>query len=97
MSSYDVVIVGGGPSGITAAIQSSISGLKVAVVETNSKMQQHPGEILHPGIESLLKQLGVFDSFQNLEFLIHKGINVIWENSQQIFKPYNPEETWNGY
>ena len=97
MSSYDVVIVGGGPSGVATAIQSSISGLKVAIIETNSKARQRPGEILHPGIESLLKQLDVYDSFQNLEFLIHKGINVTWENSQQIFRPYNPEGTWNGY
>ncbi|MDN4544613.1 tryptophan 7-halogenase [Pseudomonas sp. C32] len=61
MNHFDVVVVGGGPSGSAAAISCAQRGLRVAQLEGRCFPRFRPGESLHPGIEPLLRQLGVAD------------------------------------
>ena len=43
---YDVAMIGGGPAGYTAAIRAGQYGLKVALIESESKLG---GTCLHVG------------------------------------------------
>ncbi|HZD76054.1 MAG TPA: FAD-dependent oxidoreductase, partial [Acidobacteriaceae bacterium] len=43
---YDVAVIGGGPAGYTAAIRAGQLGLKVALIERESKLG---GTCLHVG------------------------------------------------
>ena len=80
MSSYEVIIIGGGPGGYVAAIRAAQLGKKVAVVEAN-----HLGGIcLNWGCiptKALLKNAEVFELVQNAKkYGIETGeISVNWE------------------
>ncbi len=94
----DVVVVGGGPGGATAAIQCANAGLKVTLIENQAFPREHPGETLHPGIEPLLKQLGVSEQIEKAEFLRQEGNWIEW-NSYYQFEPFGADEhgPWRGY
>jgi flavin-dependent dehydrogenase len=66
---YDVIIVGGGPAGTTAAIQCRRAGLAVALIERVKFPRERPGESLHPGIEPLFQQIGVNERFLSAGFI----------------------------
>ena len=80
MSSYEVIIIGGGPGGYVAAISAAQLGKKVAVVEAN-----HLGGIcLNWGCiptKALLKNAEVFELVQNAKkYGIETGeVSVNWE------------------
>ena len=62
---YDVAIIGGGPAGYTAAIRAGQYGLKVALVEKETKLG---GTCLHVGCiptKSLLFNAEVYDHLKN--------------------------------
>ena len=80
MSSYEVIIIGGGPGGYVAAIRAAQLGKKVAVIEAN-----HLGGIcLNWGCiptKALLKNAEVFELVQNAKkYGIETGeVSVNWE------------------
>jgi flavin-dependent dehydrogenase len=56
----DVIVVGGGPVGLAAAIEARLAGLSVAIVEPrDSTIDKACGEGLMPGALPLLERLGV--------------------------------------
>ena len=59
MTSFDVVVVGGGPAGAAVALQCRAAGLRVAIIEREAFPRHRPGETLPPGLEPLLAKLGV--------------------------------------
>src|SRR5580698_9647847 len=62
---YDVAIIGGGPAGYTAAIRAGQYGLKVALIEKESKLG---GTCLHVGCiptKSLLFNAEVYDHLKH--------------------------------
>lgn len=95
---FDVIIIGSGPGGSATAIQCANQGLKVVLIEAKVFPRSHPGETLHPGIEPLLKQLGVADSVLNAGFLRHKGNWVEWEGEPK-FAAFGQKdsEVWFGF
>lgn len=65
--SYDVVIIGSGPGGYSAAVRAGQFGLKVALIEKQPKLG---GTCLHVGCvptKSLLHTAGVWDYFMHPE------------------------------
>ncbi len=59
-SDVDVVVVGGGPVGLSAAIEARLAGLTVAIVEPRAcAIDKACGEGLMPGAVPLLARLGV--------------------------------------
>ena len=94
----DVLIVGAGPAGCAAAIRARQSGLSVEIIEAKPVPGLAPGETLHPGIEPLLKQLGVLDQVVRAGFRRHLGIWIEREGQRQ-FSPYGEDKDgpWRGF
>ena len=64
---YDMAIIGGGPAGYTAAIRAGQYGLKVALIEKESKLG---GTCLHVGCiptKSLLFNAEVYDHLKHAD------------------------------
>ena len=59
---YDIVVIGSGVAGLSAAIAGSASGLRVLVLERSTTPPSSPGETFHPGIEPLLSHFGVLEA-----------------------------------
>ncbi len=94
----DVLILGAGPAGTSAAIQCLQAGLRVTLIEREFFPREHTGETLHPGIEPLLVRLGVDRKVQAAGFLRHEGNWVQWGDKRQ-FQPFgfNGTEIWRGF
>lgn len=60
-SSYDVLIIGGGPSGATAAMLLARAGFQVLVIEKNRFPRFHVGESFLPINLALIRQFGLAD------------------------------------
>lgn len=94
----DVVIVGGGPGGSAAAILCARQNLRVTLVESFLFPRDVPGETLHPGVEVLLRQLGVAEKVLSAGFLRHAGHWIQWGDSKPSFSPFgaDSEGPWLG-
>lgn len=58
---FDVIVVGGGPIGLAAAIEARLEGLSVAVIEPRAgSIDKACGEAVMPGAVAALSRLGVF-------------------------------------
>ena len=99
MKNYDVIIIGAGPAGCSAAISCAQHGLKVAIIERLFFPRHRPGETLHPGIEPLLHKLGVIDNVLNDGFIRPTGNWVKWEKERTFvaFGNDSSGNTWRGF
>jgi len=61
---YDFLILGGGPTGSSAAIYLRRKGYSVLVMEREKFPRQHVGESLLPFCYPLFKELGVYDEMK---------------------------------
>ncbi len=94
----DVVIIGAGPAGTAAALTAVRAGMRVAIFDRAAFPRRRPGETLHPGMESLYKQLGVMNEIRAAGFLRHHGIWVEWD-TPRMFQSYgeDSEGKWTGF
>ena len=92
----DIVVIGGGPAGLACAITLSKKNYDVTVIEQTSKVTEKPGEILPPGIEPILEQLGVLNQFMSKKFLQHDGHFVDWNNISD-FQSFHDTLDWKGF
>ena len=98
MNHYDVIVIGAGPAGCSAAISCAQRGLKVAIVERLAFPRHRPGETLHPGIEPLLQELGVIERVLSEKFIRPAGNWVKWEK-ERMFIPFGNDASgaWRGF
>jgi flavin-dependent dehydrogenase len=76
MMVYDILIVGGGPAGSSAATYLSKNNLKVLVLEKEKFPRPHVGESLIPYCYQKLEELGVLDEIK--KFAAYKpGVNFV--------------------
>lgn len=61
---YDFIIIGGGPTGSTAAYYLAKYGYKVMVFEKYRFPRQHEGESLLPFCNNLFMEIGIFDEMR---------------------------------
>lgn len=83
----DIAIIGAGPAGCAAALRARQAGLRVVILDANARPKSAPGETLHPGIEPLLTQLGVFEQILQAGFHRHRGVWISCGNKRE-FVPY---------
>lgn len=86
----DVLVLGAGPAGCAAAILCAQRGLRVALLEREAFPRDRPGETLHPGVEPLLRQLGLGDALESAGFLRHPGVWVRWDSDLR-FEPFGAD------
>jgi len=91
VSDVNLIILGGGPAGTAAAIAAALRGLRAVIVERDEFPRHKPGETLHPGIEPLLRELGVWEEVERLGFIRHAGIQVAWGDKPR-FVPYGEDK-----
>lgn len=94
----DVIVVGGGPAGTATAIVCSTHGLRTVLLEADSEAGERPGETLHPGIEPLLRSLGIDNQVNQSSFLRHPGY-LVRSGSNSSFQAYRSDRgvQWFGY
>ncbi|MFN9735146.1 MAG: FAD-dependent monooxygenase [Microcystis sp.] len=72
----DVVIIGGGPGGLTSSILLEQAGIKSVVVEKEKFPRYHIGESLTGEAGKTLRLLGLEDKMQFSEYPIKYGVRV---------------------
>lgn len=64
----DVLVVGGGPAGTTAAAKAARAGLRVLLLEAGAHPRAHVGESLLPGIIPILADIGALPAIEAAGF-----------------------------
>ncbi len=59
---YDVIVIGGGPAGSTAAAYLALAGMSVAVIESEVFPRPHVGESLVPATTPVLLETGALEA-----------------------------------
>lgn len=98
MNQADLIILGAGPAGTSAAITAAQASLRVVLIESLQFPRHRPGETLHPGVEPLLRQLGVGEEILDADFVRHEGHFVKW-NGAKKFTQFGRDENglWQGF
>lgn len=98
---YDVIVIGGGPSGSAAATLLAKRGFKVVVYERDHFPRFHVGESLIPYCYPVLEKLGLLPKMKSSHFTKKYGVQFINEYGKLSepfrFEEYDPHErsqTW---
>jgi flavin-dependent dehydrogenase len=68
-SAFDVIVIGGGPAGASAASVAAQAGHSVVLLERDEFPRFHIGESLIPGVMPFLDELGVLASVRDAGFV----------------------------
>ena len=93
MSDFDVLIVGGGPGGSTAAAYLARAGLRVACFERERFPRFHVGESLLPANLPIFDRLGVHDAIKKAGFLVKYGASFADEQEGNAHAFYFPQDS----
>ncbi len=86
----DVVVIGGGPSGSSAATMLASKGYEVVLLDRQSHPRATVGESLLPQAWRFFDLLGVTDAIADAGFVVKSGGTVIWndEINQIAFRDF---------
>jgi flavin-dependent dehydrogenase len=79
---FDVVIIGGGPAGATAAGLLAQRGRRVLVIEKERHPRYHIGESLIPAVMRPMDELGLTDLMDERGFERKYGGSLVWGNQK---------------
>ena len=93
----DVVVVGGGPAGIAAALRLRQHGHRVALIERGQFERTRIGEVVPPEIRKPLTELVLWREFEALKLRPVSGVDVRWGSEQlrrhdHFLSPY--QQAW---
>ena len=74
----DVLVIGGGPAGSTAATMLARKGWRVTLMERHRFPREHVGESLLPASMPVLEELGVMPAVRQAGFLPKWGATMVW-------------------
>ena len=101
LTSYDCVIIGGGPAGTTVAALVAEAGFSTLLLEREKMPRFHVGESLMPETYWPLKRLGVLEKMKSSIFVQKTGVQFVspsGKDSQPFyFQKHDPREcaqTW---
>jgi halogenation protein CepH len=80
---YDVIVVGGGPAGSTAAGFLAQAGMRVLLCEKEHFPRYHIGESLLSATLPILEALGVLPAIESAGFVRKPGGTFIWGRSSE--------------
>lgn len=84
MERFDIAIIGGGPAGAVAARSLALRGCRVVLFERRGFEAIRAGESLAPGIQPILRELGLWDSFLDLRPLPSYGTRSVWGSDEVV-------------
>ncbi len=100
-SSADVVVIGGGPAGATAAALVAEAGHTVVVFERESVPRFHVGESLVPATYSTLERLGLIDRLKQSAYPRKFSVQFVTETGKETrpfyfdtIRPHESSQTW---
>lgn len=84
----DVIVIGGGPAGSTAATMLARKGRRVLLFERERFPREHVGESLLPASMPLFEELGVLPALEAAGFLRKWGAVMVWGKSDEPWSWY---------
>lgn len=84
----DVVVIGGGPGGSTAATMLARKGLRVLLLERERFPREHIGESLLPASLPILEDLGALEAVRAEGFLPKYGATMVWGRDPEPWSWY---------
>ncbi|MGV3533233.1 MAG: NAD(P)/FAD-dependent oxidoreductase [Chthoniobacteraceae bacterium] len=81
--SYDVIVIGGGPAGSTAASLLAEKGRRVVLFEKEKFPRYHIGESLMPYCWFPLERLGVLDEIEKIAFTKKQSVQFVTQDGRQ--------------
>ncbi|MEW9532364.1 NAD(P)/FAD-dependent oxidoreductase [Microbispora sp. NPDC049125] len=85
---HDVIVIGGGPAGSTAAALLAKAGRDVLVLEQEKFPRYHVGESLVPGVVPVLEELGLRETVEAAGFIRKFGITLLWGAERELWTVY---------
>jgi halogenation protein CepH len=74
----NIIVIGGGPGGSTAAALLAKQGFDVLVIEREKFPRYHIGESLVPGIWPIIEELGLREELMRANHTVKEGITLRW-------------------
>jgi flavin-dependent dehydrogenase len=93
---YDVIVIGAGPAGSTAAGLVSEAGLSTLLLERESFPRFHVGESLMPECYWPLERLGLIERMRSSKFVPKKSVQFVAASGKEsqpfYFTEHDPRE-----
>ncbi len=80
---YEVIVIGGGPAGSTAAAYLARNGHRTLLLERSVFPRHKVGESLLPSMMPVLEDFGVVDACRDAGFVEKTGATFIWGKSRE--------------
>ena len=100
-SSYDCIVIGGGPGGCTTAALTAEAGVSTLLLEREKVPRFHVGESLMPETYWVFERLGILDRMRNSDFVRKVSVQFVTHTGKEsqpfFFKEHDPREcsvTW---